>query len=189
MNFTVRVHSWILPVDHELYLIYNSSFLNVTFSSFVERLSQFTLCQGIILPDSRKDINFVKHMLPKKLNYFDYINTDVKQQVHQDEYFRPKSWALLLYSYNLCKSCREKNIKFNKEINNKKSALTAPARLNAPIKFTSPDRIKLTLQHKRLECKQLEEQISNMKKALDNDSHIVSPELSTYFQKFIFPVQ
>ena len=51
------------------------------------------------------------------------------------------------------------------------------------IKFTSPDRIKLTLQHKRLECKQLEEQISNMKKALDNDSHIVSPELSTDFQK------
>ena len=24
LNFTVRVHSWILPVDHELYLLYNS---------------------------------------------------------------------------------------------------------------------------------------------------------------------
>ena len=39
LNFTVRVYSWILPVDHELYLLYNSSFLNVTFSTFVERLS------------------------------------------------------------------------------------------------------------------------------------------------------
>ena len=39
LNFTVRVYSWILPVDHELYLLCNSSFLNVTFSKFVERLS------------------------------------------------------------------------------------------------------------------------------------------------------
>ena len=43
LNFTVRVHSWILPVDHELYLLYNSSFLNVTFSTFVERLNQFIM--------------------------------------------------------------------------------------------------------------------------------------------------
>ena len=152
------------------------------FSTFVERLSQFTFCQGINLPDSRKEINFVKHVLPEKFNYFDYINIDLKQQVHQDECFRSRSCALLLSSDNPCKSCHKDNIKFNKEINYEKSVLTAPAKLNAPIKFTSPDRIKLTLQHKRLECKQLEEQISNMKKALDNDSHIVSPKLSTDFQ-------
>ena len=181
LNFTVRVHSWILSVDHELYLLYNSSFLNVTFSTFVERLSQFTLCQGITLPDSRKEINFAKHVLPKKFNYFDNINTNVKQQVHQDEYLRSKSCALLLSSDNPCKSCHEENIKFNKEINYKKSVLTAPAKLN--IKFTSPDRIKLTLQHKSLECKQREEQISNMEKTLDSDNHIVSPELLTDFQK------
>ena len=107
----------------------------------------------------------------------------MKPQVHQDEYFRSKSCALPLSSGNPCKSCHEENIKFNKEINYKKSVLTAPAKLNAPIKFTSPDRIKLTLQLKRLECKQLEEKISNMKKALDNDSHIISAELLTDFQK------
>ena len=115
MNFTVRVHSWILPVDHELYLLYNSSFLNVTFSTFVERFSQFTLCQGITLPDSRKEMNFAKHVLPKKFNYFDYINTDVKQRVHQDEYFRSKSCALLLSSDNPCKSRHEENIKLTKK--------------------------------------------------------------------------
>ena len=26
LNFTASVHSWILPVDHELHLLYNSSF-------------------------------------------------------------------------------------------------------------------------------------------------------------------
>ena len=96
----------------------------MTFSTFVERLSEFTLCQGITLSDSRKEINFVKHVLPKKFNHFDYIHTDLKQQAHQDEYFRSKSCALLLSSDNPCKSCHEENIKFNREINYKK--------LNAP---------------------------------------------------------
>ena len=126
-------------------------------------------------------------MLPEKFNYFDYINTDVKQQVHQDEYFRLKSCALLLSSDNPCKSCHEENIKFNKEINYKKSVLTAPAKLNAPIKFTSPNKIKLTSQQKRLECKQLEEQISNMKKALNNDSHIVRTQNFQLIFKNYFP--
>ena len=135
------------------------------------------------IADSRKEINFVKHVLPKKFNYFDYINTDVKQQIRQDEYFRSKPCVLLLSSDNPCKSCQEENIKFNKEITYKNSVLSVPAKLYVPIKFTSPDRIKLTLQHKSLKCKQLEEQISIMKKALDSDSHIVSPELSTDFQK------
>ena len=89
-------------------------------------------------------------------------------------------------SDNPCKSCHLENIKLNKEINYKKSVLTVPVKLNAPMKFTSPYRIKLTLQHKGLECKQLEEQISNMKKALNNDSHIASPELATDFQKLFF---
>ena len=62
LDFTVRVHSWILPVDHELYLLYNKPFLNMAFSTFVERLGQFTLGQGITLPDSRKEINLVKHV-------------------------------------------------------------------------------------------------------------------------------
>ena len=44
----------------------NKSFCNVTFCTFVERLSQITLCQGITLSDSRKEINFLKHVLPKK---------------------------------------------------------------------------------------------------------------------------
>ena len=41
----------------------------------------------------------------------------------------------------------------------------------------------LNLQQKRLECKQLEREISNMRKALDNDSKKVTSELSSAFQK------
>ena len=184
LNFILRIHSWVLPVEHQLYSEYNSSFLNVTFSNFIKVFDNFKLCQGITVPDSRKEINFIKHVLPKKFNYFSYTKADVKVPVCQDHYFRSRSCELLVSSSDIsCKSCHEESIKFNKEINRKKSVLNEPAKLNAPIKFTSPKRIKITLQQNRLQCKQLEEQISNMKKALLNESKPVSPELSTDFQK------
>ena len=50
-NFTVRVHSWGLPDNHELIQSYDVSF-NVTLSQFIERLSSYKLCSGITLWDT-----------------------------------------------------------------------------------------------------------------------------------------
>ena len=58
-----------------------------------------------------------------------------------------------------------------------------PSHLNAPVKFTSLETIKLTLQQKRLQSKQLKEQISVMKKSLDTGSQRISPQLSNNFQE------
>ena len=76
---------------------------------------------------------------------------------------------------------------FKSQVNLKKAVLTAPARLNAPVRFTSPDKSKLTLQQKRSKCKQLEREIFNMRKALDSDSKKVSSKLSSAFQKLFAP--
>ena len=47
-------------------------------------------------------------MLPKNFNYFDYINTHIKYQVHHDQYCTSTSCALLhLSSHNPCKSSHE----------------------------------------------------------------------------------
>ena len=62
-----------------------------------------------------KGNKFCQTCVTKKFNYFDYINTAVKQQVHQDEYFMSKSRALLLSSDNPCNSCHEENIKLTKK--------------------------------------------------------------------------
>ena len=146
--------------------------------------SLVNICYVRALLDTRKEVNFAKHVIPKKFDYFVFQNSDLQQPLHQDEYFRSKSCKLLvLPSESICKNCHAENIKFKSEVNFKKAVLTAPAKLNAPVKFTSPDRIKLTLQQKRLECKQLEREISNMRKALDSDSKKVSSELSSDFQK------
>ena len=151
LNFNVRVYSWVLTKNHELIQ-----------SIFIERLPSYKLCSGIILPDTRKEINFIKHVLSKVTYYFDYKTADLKQPVFQDEYFRTRNCSLLWSPENNCKICDKESIKFKIEVNSKKASLAKPGHVNAPVKFTSPESIKLTLQQKTLQCKQLEGQISAM---------------------------
>ena len=68
-------------------------------------------------------------------------------------------------------------IKTNYEVDNKNKTLNQPAKLNAPLKFTSTERIKLSLQQHRLKCKQLENQIEHMKTVLNMGSEKVNFEL------------
>ena len=118
-HFTLHVHSLVLPKDHELYLSYNSFFLNVTLSTFIERLtSQYMLCRGITLPKTRKEINFVKHVIPKKFDYFAFQKSDLQQPLHQEEYFMSKSCKLsVLPSESICKNCHADKLKFESEVN------------------------------------------------------------------------
>ena len=50
-------------------------------SKFIERLSSDMFCSGSNLPDARKEINFMKHVLPKVLHYFDHNTADLKLSV------------------------------------------------------------------------------------------------------------
>ena len=48
-----------------------------------------------------------------------------------------------------CRNCKSLNVRVMSQINRKKANLEAPAKLKAPIKFTSSEKIKLTLQQHR----------------------------------------
>ena len=70
----------------------------------------------------------------------------------------------MLSPEHTCKICDKENNKFKTEVNFKKASVAKPAHLNVPLKFASPERIKLTLQQKRLEFNQLERiNVSNEK--------------------------
>ena len=56
----------------------------------------------------------------------------------------------MLSPEHTCKMCDKENIKSKTEVNFKKASVTKPAHLNVPLKSASPERIKLTLQQKRL---------------------------------------
>ena len=75
LGFSVRVYGWLLPDDHELYSSFNRSFFNVTLTNFMFELSKHFFCEGITTPDPCKEINFQKHVIPKKFNYISFIPT------------------------------------------------------------------------------------------------------------------
>ena len=141
-DFTVRVNSWGVPNNHELIQSYDISFINVTLSKFIERLSSYRLCSGITLLGTRNEINFNKHILPKVFDHFDCITADLKQLVFQDEYFRTGNCTLLLLLLeNTCKICDKENIKFKTKVNSTKAFLAKTAHLNASVKLTSERKI------------------------------------------------
>ena len=56
-----------------------------------------------------------------------------------------------------------------------------PAKLNAPIKFTSPERLKLTIHNYRLENIVLKAEIDDMKREILTKSRPIDNELSKDF--------
>ena len=183
LTFSLRVYGWMLPQNHQLYSKFNKSFHNVTFTNFAAYVRQFILCKGISTPDPEKLLNCQKHVSPKFFNYHKYLEASFKTNVHQDEFFRSNSCAIL-FNQNFstsCSSCHSHCIKMTSEANRKQANLDKPAKLYAPVTHTNPVRLKLALQEHRLQCKQLESELVIMKTALELNSEKVSPELSADF--------
>jgi len=84
----------------------------------------------------------------------------------------------------VCNSCNKLRIIIVIETKKKESKLLSSAKLKAPIKFTSPGRLKLTIQHQRatiqeqqLKCTQFAEKIEEMKSELSKNSCQIDSQL------------
>ena len=93
-SFSLRVYGWMLSDDHELYVTYNRSFLNVTLSKF---LTHLILCDGITTPDPEKKLNSQKYIIPKMFSYFEYQQLSYKRRSHEDECLHSNACHFLLY--------------------------------------------------------------------------------------------
>ena len=70
---------------------------------------------------------------------------------------------LLVNQMDICKPCRDNSRKLKYENQQKISKSLEPAKLKAPVSFTSPERLVVTLKQQKLRNKQLEEDIEKMK--------------------------
>ena len=62
-----------------------------------------------------------------------------------------------------CKPCRDNARKLKYDNQRQISKSLEPAKLKAPVSFTSPERLVVTLKQQKLRNKQLEEDIEKMK--------------------------
>jgi len=102
-----------------------------------------------------------------------------------NQYWRSKECYLLCIDDDRCEQCESYMSMCSKVKITKERRLSVPAKLNAPVSKTAPERIKLTLQGhvNNLKCAQLEQELNNLraeirKSAIEVD-HALSNDLTT----------
>ena len=47
LEFIIRVFSWCIPLDHEIYTKYKKTMKNITLSNLIKVISYYNICSGI----------------------------------------------------------------------------------------------------------------------------------------------
>eukprot|EP00795_Rhopilema_esculentum_P012648 gene12648-3355_t len=179
LSFTVRVHGWLLPDDHLIYKENLRSVRHLTLSRLMLLLEGHDFCQGIEQLSMHLS-STVKHVLPK---HFDMFSNEEGVRLCQDEVKRSINCELLITDNdrNMCLFC-EQQTKCEVRKERAKEASLIPAKLNAPVTVTNPQRLKLTMQQLRNENADLKTEIEIVKQQLEKASVPVQKHLDKDLQ-------
>ena len=147
LSFLCRVYSWKVPENNELLLSYKNSFLYTTLSNLINCLEKYVLCPGISKEDScSTNQSFRQHLVQKIFLPFSLhdVSSSSSSPLHQTIFFRSISCSILLDPSTIspntkCRSCFSLLKQETFSLKRKLSKHAEPAKLNAPIQFTSPD--------------------------------------------------
>ena len=166
LAFAIQIYGWFVNNDHQLYKDCKSTFFNISLNELLARLQTLQLCKGIELSEINQADNVKKHVIQKKSRYQQYLATDNQQRKYTKGYQRSLNCEMLLVNeIYICKPCRgnSKLLKLKYKNQREMSKSLEPAKLKAPVSFTSSERLVLTLKQERLRNKQLEEHIGKVK--------------------------
>ena len=79
LEFIIRVYSWCIPLDHEIYTKYKKTMKNITLSNLIKVISYYNICSGI-KDDQAKKQPFVK--IPLRIPLFHLIKSLSTVQFH-----------------------------------------------------------------------------------------------------------
>ena len=179
LGFTVRVFGWLLPEDHEIYLENRRSVKNITLSNLIKLLECQEVCSGLDHKVAVKaNAQLLKHCAAKKFSlFFD----EAHQPLSETVFFRPPSCEIMTseVTENKCNVCFRLQNKETKKFQNISKDELLPAKPNAPVSNTNPERIKLALQEYRIENKALKSELETMKKEIETKSLPVSDSLNS----------
>ncbi len=177
LNYSIRAFCWQLPNDNILIKSHEGSMQNVTLSKLVKEIDGSAFCPGLSLKSNLKCSNSdVKVHVIQKLPL---AHTQHTKPLSQDEYLRATGCHVLMdnNSTTPCTEYKSKEQYQLKQDNRKEKIQYTPAKLKAPLSATHPEHVKLALQRNRLQCKQLQIQVQEMKREIDNAAKPVGQEL------------
>ena len=153
LGFSVSVFGWFLPETHTIYMSTRRSIRNINIIELTDNLSNLKLCGGI---KSKSNENLINHSIAMRCDPH-----------HEDVLYKCISFIRhtscdILSNESQCEVCVTYDTNQKKVEMARNRRMLEPAKDKAPVSLTSPDRLKLTLQAKRLQCKQLLKRIEQM---------------------------
>ena len=158
LGFTVKVYGCFLPEDHPVYMDCRRTVRNVSISRLVKDLEDnYSVCCGVDVQEFTGKL--FHHVVPTSEEADEEDSTVPTQGLLESKQLLDCVWNIrtcvwCLYEYTSCIASVKKA---------KDRQPLKPAHLNAPVSKTDPERIKLTLQHQRLRCHELEQELNNMR--------------------------
>ena len=170
LGFSVSVYGWLLPDDHQIYKQWRRSLRNVNIMDLIGELNNLKLCIGL-----SSSSGLITHAV--QINCDPHFDDATYKCVY---YYRHVGCSILTVDEN-CDTCLsyKKSVERCDKARNRR--ILEPARDRAPVSLTSPERLVLTLQSKRIKCRQLEEKLQKMERSLQRSSIEIDNELSTDF--------
>ena len=170
LKFKILCYNWLIPEQNELIKKYKLSMENLTLSTLLNEVENMIICEGV----SYKTEKILTHSIP-------IINTPfIKKHPDPISYtvFNRPSECLLLSGQKKCSVCNQKHQQHLQYLKRKDSKREEPAKPNAPVSLTSPDRLKASLQNYRIENKELKNQIYKLQNELKKSSVKTSESLN-----------
>ena len=155
-KYTFIIYGLVMPFSHEIYSQYERSVENVTVSQLISKLETYDICGGVSLPGTE----LLTHAVPIKVDMLQ----EMESQAQVKLFHRTKQCQALHLNENQCHNCKLVETKLKKEEIKKSKNINVPAKLNAPLSQTHPNRLKLTIQQQIMKCGQLEEKSDKMRK-------------------------
>ena len=156
---------------------------NVLVSDIVEEMNSYSLCAGLGNPCSEMSSPQVHHVIPVEVDPLSV--EDQHQMFPHKEFWRSNECLLMCRETERCNECESCLSSCKKQIQAKIRRLSVPAKLNAPVSKTAPERLKLSLQQHRLKCAQLELELDSMRKEISKSSISIDHELSNDFSTIL----
>ena len=184
LRFTIRVFNWCITNDHKIYNQNRRSLKNITLSNLISTITNYVVCTGITNSQIINSESLAKHFVPKDFD----PSFEQQNPLQQSEYYRPSDCEVLTNTKqcNICVKQENKLLKQNnKKLKRKSETMVIPAKLNAPISLTSPERLKLTMQNYRIENKTLKAEIQQLQKEISKSSLPINAELNDDFISII----
>ena len=134
---------WCLPDNHEIYSQYGGSLKNITLSNIIKTLLNYYVCSGLSHSFAG---SVLEHSAPK---IFSLTQENISPLCQTKWYRSPSCYVLNILPDVKCPGSLKSETKEKLSLKRKRDNMMSPAKPNAPVSLTSPERLKLALQSYR----------------------------------------